>query len=44
MEIQTLVKLYSEVISSIEEIEKCTKAFIATQKGISDLLRSIRVE
>jgi small GTP-binding protein len=42
MEIQTLVNLYSEAISSIEEIENCTIAFETTKKGISNLLASIR--
>ena len=41
MEIQTLVKLYTEVISSIDEIDNCTRAFEATKKGIGNLLMSI---
>lgn len=44
MEIQTLVELYSEVIGSVEEIDDCTRAFEATQKGIGNLLMSIRKE
>ena len=44
MEIQTLVELYSEVIGSLEEIDDCTRAFEATQRGIGSLLMSIRKE
>lgn len=44
MQIQTLVKLYSEVIGSIEDIDDCTRALEATQKGIDNLLMSIRKE
>lgn len=44
MEIQTLVELYSEVIGSLEEIDDCTRAFEATQRGICNLLMSIRKE
>ena len=44
MEIETLVKLYSEEMRNIEKIEKCKEAFAATQKGIRDLLRSAITE
>ena len=44
MEIKTLVELYSEVIRGLDKIEECTKAFIATQKDIINLLMLSKVE
>ncbi len=42
MEIRTLVQIYTELISNIDEVDKYTRAFKSTKQKVEKLLGSIR--
>lgn len=42
MEIRTLVQIYTELISNIDEVDKYTRAFKSTKRKVENLLGSIR--